>query len=96
MNIRAENYDDKVSGEEKSAVVLCTVRLVTATCLAAWCPTAAMWRAYERYCHRETLMMAINNNIAMSYLFICRFFSLLPSLKDGVEGDKEKEGGEAE
>lgn len=38
-------------------------------------------------------MMAINNNIAMSYLFIC-FFSVLPSLNEGMEGEgKGRRGG---
>lgn len=59
-------------------------------------PTAAMWRVYERYCHRGTLMMAINNNIAMSYLSIWFFFSVLPSLKEGTEGEgKGRRGGRA-
>lgn len=58
-------------------------------------PTAAMWHAYERYCHRGTLMMAINNNIAMSYLFIWLVFFLFTFVErqSGLrEREKEKAG----
>lgn len=51
-----------------------------------------MWRVYERYCHRGTLMMAINNNIAMSYLFIWFFFcSTLVERGNGGRVRREKD-----
>lgn len=84
MNIRAGNYDDKVSGEENSAVVLCTVRAVTATCLPA--------RARQQPCGACTSVIAtgglwwwLSITILQCLIYLFVFFSVLPSLNEGTE-----------